>query len=75
MPQEGTPEFNALPAAIRTQIIADNRYRGSNRYFLTLRDQPSITLAANSPEEAQARYLQLCGVTHTENPVGVRPAD
>ncbi len=55
----------------RTQEIANREYKGQQRFNVCIpKDkihvQP-ITIAANSREEAQARYDKLCGIRHTEH--------
>lgn len=43
------------------------------RYQLSLRDNPSMVIAAGSSDEARAAYLAACGILATENPITCDP--
>jgi hypothetical protein len=73
------------PFEERVQEVADGMFAGPKRFACYLVDQdredpitkqprlmrdcPTIKIAANSPEEARARYLQINGIRHTEKTV------
>ncbi len=69
----GSKEFHGLPSEVRTQMIADARYKGSKRWFCQHAGQPSITLSADSAPEAEHRFKELCGIISHERPIGVEP--
>jgi hypothetical protein len=72
-PPIGSAAFAELSTEVRTQIIADDKYKGPHRFVCSHRDCPSIQISAASQEEAQARYQILMGIKSSENPFSVEP--
>lgn len=70
-PAVDTPAYHELTAEERTQIVADQRFKGPARFRCGHRDCPSVIVAAASPEEARIRYQELCGIRSSENPFSV----
>jgi hypothetical protein len=75
------------PAAERTQDIADRIHAGPHRYQccfdasesdkpnVRIHEHPAIIIRANSPEEAEVRWLRLIGVRKHDYKVKVTPID
>jgi hypothetical protein len=47
--------------------VADANYSGSKKFQCSIRDCPTITIAAEDEGQARSRYYELCGIRSTEN--------
>lgn len=76
----------ARPAKDRTQDIADKKYGKDGKRFrcrldasksdnptVNISEHPELVVSANSDLEAQARYLDLCGIRKHDYAVSVTP--
>ena len=72
--QEHVKAQAQLSARERTQAEADRRYQGPARYKVAIpgdRAQLVLLVRAHSPQEADGRYREVCGVRSSDHEVWV----